>query len=128
MNVKQRTVKKLPVPAIRRRTAAFGWISVVLAAALGWLSAPLWAQNAKLASPDVFSRVITVEGSVDLWLAVSNRWEPAQAGTLMHSGDKLRTGTDSRATVRLADLRDSATNKSPFKSIGLNKRGRRRRP
>ena len=29
---------------------------------------------------------------------------------------------------RIVHLRDSATNKSPFKSIGLNKRGRRRRP
>ena len=31
-------------------------------------------------------------------------------------------------TVEIHGLRDSATNKSPFKSIGLNKRGRRRRP
>ena len=78
---------------------------VLLAVAVFLLPTPIPAQLPKASVVlETYSRVISVEGTVEIWLASSNRWQAARAGALMHSGDKFRTGMNSRATVRLADL------------------------
>ena len=50
------------------------------------------------------SQVVTLEGSVSVWQADTAIWRAAARGQALRIGDKLRTGKQSRATVRLADL------------------------
>lgn len=48
--------------------------------------------------------LLAVEGQVDLARNNSAEWEPAQRDATLIPGDRLRTGPNSRATLRLSDL------------------------
>jgi len=72
------------------RSAAFGLVLLALASA------------AMSAEPQ--SEILTIENKVSYMAAKSADWQPAKPGQVLKIGDKVRTGKDSRATVRLADL------------------------
>ena len=57
------------------------------------------------AAPDSHPpQVLTVAGQVSILPAGTTVWQPAKPDQILKLNDKLRTGKDSRATVRLADL------------------------
>ena len=49
------------------------------------------------------SQILTVENKVEYMPAASTAWQTARPGQNLGIGDRVRTGKDSRATVRLAD-------------------------
>ena len=57
-------------------------------------AAPLWADNSEL---------ISKEGSTDKKAAGGSGWGAAAVGATFNTEDKVRTGEDSRAVVRLSD-------------------------
>ena len=50
------------------------------------------------------SVLLAAEGRVELSRNGTAEWEPAQTDTVLRPGDRLRTGPNSRATLRLSDL------------------------
>jgi Tfp pilus assembly protein PilF len=50
------------------------------------------------------SRLLTIEGSVQLLTVGTTNWSGGKTNQPLHFGDRLRTGARSRATVRLSDL------------------------
>ena len=50
------------------------------------------------------STLLTVEGSVELSSAGTTTWQAAHANHFLSSGDRIRTGERSRATLRLSNL------------------------
>jgi len=54
--------------------------------------------------PKVDSRLLTVEGEVQIFPVHGTNWVQAQPNQILQLGDRLRTGSHSRATARLADL------------------------
>src|ERR1051325_1728867 len=74
---------------------------VLLAA---WLPvAALYAQSPASATKTE-SRLLTVEGLVEVYPVGGTGWAAAQTNQILHLGDRLRTGARSRATARLSDL------------------------
>lgn len=72
--------------------------SVTLAVLLAVSPANLRAKDNKA---DIFHPVITLsEGNVMVMGQEYSLWEPAPEGTLLLSGDKVKTGWDSRAEIR----------------------------
>lgn len=56
------------------------------------------------AAPQAESRLLTVEGEVQIYPVNGTNWTAAQPNQILRLGDRLRTGLRSRATARLADL------------------------
>ena len=69
-----------------------------------FLARVVLAQNAPAATGADQSVLLTIEGTVEISSASSGVWTPAQTNQVLHTGDRLRTGPHSRATVRLSDL------------------------
>jgi len=55
------------------------------------------------ASPAASSRLLTVEGRVEVARAGTPTWTPGVTNLLLANGDRVRTGVRSRATVQLSD-------------------------
>jgi hypothetical protein len=53
--------------------------------------------------PPRASRLVEFAGTVEITAANTNDWRPARVNHLLHPGDRLRTATDSRATLQLSD-------------------------
>lgn len=81
-----------PKPA-RPRSA---WIALVL----GLLAVDAIAAD----RADIACVLLTKEGKVDVAPAGSRQWTVASTNQLLHTGDRLRTGLRSRATLRWSDL------------------------
>jgi len=62
------------------------------------------AQNSPAAPLSNDSLLLTVEGKVEAAVAGSTDWLPAHTNHVLFVGDRLRTGLNSRATVRLSNL------------------------
>jgi len=60
-----------------------------------------WSQNTKV-FPE--PRLLTVEGTVQVFPMNGTGWIAAQTNQVLHTGDRVRTGPHSRATARLSDL------------------------
>ena len=69
------------------------WLSLLCHTALG--------QDAKTYND---SLVLSVEGTAEILSAGGTTWTSAQAGKVLHVGDRFRTGARSRAAIRLSDL------------------------
>ena len=65
---------------------------------------PLVLSSAKADStvqpPEDAVVLLSVEGKVEVARAGTDAWAPALASQVLHPGDKLRTGTASRATIQ----------------------------
>src|SRR5262245_1516084 len=59
------------------------------------------AQNASATNVVV---LLAFEGRVEVSRASSIRWDPARTNQVLDPGDRIRTGADSRATLRMFDL------------------------
>ena len=55
------------------------------------------------AAPDFTSQLVEFAGNVEVTPAATNDWRAARTNQFLHPGDRLRTATDSRATLRLSD-------------------------
>ncbi len=65
----------------------------------------LLAQPAMGQSPrgDAGSRLLTVEGKVEVAAGGSGQWKPGMVSQILAAGDRVRTGARSRATIRLSN-------------------------
>ena len=79
------------------------WGCWILAGAL-FLARAVPAQSAPAAPAADNSILLTIEGAVEISGAGSVVWTPALTNQILHTGDRLRTGPRSRATVRLSNL------------------------
>ena len=71
-------------------------LSLFLAAVL-----PVTAQTTPAANPSV---LLTVEGRVEVARTGVAAWNPGQTNQTLQTGDRVRTGPKSRATIRLSNL------------------------
>jgi len=78
------------------RVAIVGWFAIAAA----HLATPLRA--ADQATNDV--RLVAGQGVVEVSPAGATAWMPAQTNQILHVGDRLRTGKNSRATLQLSTL------------------------
>jgi len=63
------------------------------------------------------SRLVGFSGIVEITLAGTNDWHPAQTNLVLHPGDRVRTGIDSRATLQLSDRSVIRINQSTLLEI-----------
>src|SRR5262245_58380971 len=70
-----------------------------LCASLALGSASSIAQTPQSRSNPIDLRVIEVRGTVEVLPAGANTWVLTQTNQLLHPGDQLRTGADSRASL-----------------------------
>ena len=77
----------------------------LLLGALAWLAAaqPALPQAGGEPGQRRF-RLIAVEGKVDVLTAGSREWKAAKPDQVLETGDSIRTGDNSRATLRASDL------------------------
>ncbi len=90
-------VPDLPHPAIQR-----SWRLVLLLVLL--VRAAAAQSPATNANSTAACVLLAVEGTAEVLPAGSTQWKPAQAGQALQTGDQLRTGARSRATIRLSTL------------------------
>lgn len=67
-----------------------------------------WSHSSNAAEPTTnavrtATELVEVSGSVEFAPAGTNSWVAAKTGQILRPGDRLRTRTDSRATIRLSD-------------------------
>ena len=87
-----------------RDARARRWLTAAFSTALAFMlvqSAPAADTGTSNASNQ--PRILTVENVVHYEPAGARSWQAAKPGQLLATGDRVRTGKDSRATVRLAD-------------------------
>jgi cytochrome c-type biogenesis protein CcmH/NrfG len=71
---------------------------------LGILAAPFFAAAAPSATNDNVSLILTIEGTVQVSVPGAAGWSVAHTNQELHIGQSIRTGAQSRATIRLSDL------------------------
>src|SRR5438270_10533492 len=82
-----------------RRVLSSFWIGVFVSQFLAW---PF--SEARAAATNGAAVVLTVEGTVELNRSGAGTWQTAATNAALAFGDSLRTGPQSRATVKLSDL------------------------
>lgn len=83
-------------PAVVLRSAL---VMIVLSA----LTSRLCAQTASPTNQTWVSRVVEFAGKVEVTVAGTNDWHSAVTNQWLRPGDRLRTGSESRATLQLSD-------------------------
>jgi len=63
----------------------------------------LRAQTSSAINPPSASRLVEFAGKVEVTIAGTNDWRAASTNQWLRPGDRLRTGSDSRATLQLSD-------------------------
>ena len=48
-------------------------------------------------------KVVQKQGKVQIYQAISNKWVYAKSGSLLHSGDTIRTGANGKASLLMSD-------------------------
>lgn len=79
------------------------WGAVLFLSVL-YAAAAVFSEIASTRGGDMESAVLTVEGRVESCRTGETVWRTAQPNEILHTGDRVRTGLRSRATVRLSDL------------------------
>jgi predicted Zn-dependent protease len=69
------------------------------------------------ANPSPASQLVGFAGKVEITVAGTNDWQPAITNQFLHPGDRLRTATDSRATLQLSDRSVLRVNQSTILEI-----------
>ena len=95
-----RRYSRLPVGATTSRS----FLESAALSALGLLLClSPFSATAQIVSSNLASQLLEISGKVEISLAADNAWRAAKANDLLRPGDRLRTGADSRAMLRLSD-------------------------
>ena len=98
-------------PAVVLRLAL---VMIVLSA----LTSRLRAQTSSGTNTPSASRLVGFAGKVDVTIAGTNDWRAAATNQWLRPGDRLRTGSDSRATLQLSDRSTIRINQLTVIEIG----------
>ena len=107
---KPKMQRLIPTPA-----AVVRWALVILA--LGAMSLQLRAEPPATTNASSASRLVEFAGAVEVTPSGTNDWRPALTNQVLHPGDRLRTGRDSRATLQLSDRSTIRINQSTIIEI-----------